>query len=225
VLLAGKEHSPQSAKALETLCQTYWCPLYSFTRRQGYNPHEAADLTQDFFSHLLATNALASVSQDKGKFRSFLLASLKNLLANEWNRARTQKRGGGAKLFSLDEELAEGRFQLEPADHATPEKIFDRRWAEAILSRALEQLRQECDSGEKARRFDEVKVFLISEKGTESFAAVAARLNLSVAAVKGLVHRLRRRFRELIRSEIAQTVSQASEIDDEIRYLFSALSE
>lgn len=222
VLLAGQEHSPRTAAALETLCRAYWYPLYAFTRRQGYKPHDAADLTQDFFSHLLATQALASVDRRKGKFRSFLLASLKNLLANEWNRARCQKRGGGAFFFSLDEETAEGRFQLEPAENLTPEKTFDRRWAEIILSRALDRLCNECDGGEKKRRFDEVKVFLMGEKGAETLGMAAARLNLSLAALKGLVHRLRRRFRELIRDEIAQTVAGPEEIEQEIRELFTA---
>ncbi len=222
VLLAGQEHSPRSAAALEKLCQAYWYPLYAFTRRQGYGPHEAADLTQEFFSHLLATKALASVNREKDKFRSFLLASLKNLLANEWHRARRQKRGGGAPLFSLDEEMAEGRYQLEPADELTPDRIFERRWAETVLSRALDRLRRECDGVEKTRRFDEVKMFLLGEKGTDTLAGAAARLNLSLAAVKGLVHRLRRRFRELIRDEIAQTVASPDEIDREIRDLFAA---
>jgi RNA polymerase sigma-70 factor (ECF subfamily) len=222
VLLAGEKHSPQSAAALEKLCRAYWFPLYSFTRRQGHGPQEAADLTQDFFSHLLSTQALASVDRDKGRFRSFLLASLKNLLANEWNRVRCQKRGGGVPLFSLDEEAAEGRYQLDPADEATPDKMFERRWAETILSRALDRLRQECDGAEKTRRFDEVKVFLIGEKGADSLAAAAARLDLSLSAVKALVHRLRRRFRELIRDEIAETVTRPEEIDQEIRDLFAA---
>ena len=222
VLLAGRDASAQSAAALEKLCQAYWYPLYSFTRRQGYGPHEAADLTQDFFLHLLTTNALATVKIERGKFRSFLLASLKNLLANDWNRARCQKRGGGAPLFSLDEDLAEGRYKLEPVDDLTPDKIFERRWAEAILSRALDRLRAECDGGEKTRRFDEVKVFLLAEKGTDSLAKAAERLNMSLSAVKGLVHRLRRRFRELIQDEIAQTVARPEEIEGEIRYLFSA---
>jgi DNA-directed RNA polymerase specialized sigma24 family protein len=224
VLLAGKEHSPESAAALEKLCRAYWYPLYSFTRRQGYGPHEAADLTQDFFSHLLATNALASVDRGKGKFRSFLLASLKNLLANEWNRARCQKRGGGAPLFSLDEGTAEGRYQLEPADDLTPDKMFQRRWAETILGRALDRLRRECDDAEKTRRFDEVKTFLLGER-TDSLAAAAARLNLSLAALKGLVHRLRRRFRELIRDEISQTVSRPEDIEQEIRDLFASFGD
>lgn len=222
VLLAGNNQSVQCAEALEKLCQTYWYPLYSFTRRQGYGPHEAADLTQEFFSHLLATNALASVNPARGKFRSFLLASLKNLLTNEWHRARRQKRGGGAPIFSLDEELAEGRYRLEAADELSPDKIFDRRWAETILEQALHRLRQECDGGEKSRRFDEVKTFLLGEKGHNSLAGCAQRLGMSLPAVKGLVHRLRRRFRELIRNEIAQTVARPEEVEHEIRELFAA---
>lgn len=222
VLLAGRDNSAQSAEALEKLCRTYWYPLYSFTRRQGYSPHEAADLTQEFFSHLLSTNALASVNPDRGKFRSFLLSSLKNLLANEWHRARRQKRGGGAPIFSLDEELAEGRFQLEPADELSPDKIFDRSWAETILEQALDRLRRECDGEEKSRRFDELKTFLLGEKGNNSLVGSAQRLGMSLPAVKGLVHRLRRRFRELIRSEIAQTVARPEEIEQEIRDLFAA---
>lgn len=224
VLLAGAKHSAQSAAALEKLCQTYWYPLYSFTRRRGYGPHEAADLTQDFFSHLLATNALASVNPNRGKFRSFLLASLKNLLANEWHRARRQKRGGGAAIISLDEEVAEGRYQLEPADELTPDKIFDRRWAETILGLALDRLRLECDGGEKTRRFDEVKTFLLGEKGATSLAEAATRLGISLAAVKGLVHRLRRRFRELIVNEIAQTVTRPEDVQQEIQDLFATFS-
>jgi DNA-directed RNA polymerase specialized sigma24 family protein len=222
VLLAGKEHSLQSAAALEKLCRAYWYPLYSFTRRQGYGPHEAADLTQDFFSHLLSTNALGSVKREKGKFRSFLLASLKNLLANEWNRARSLKRGSGVPLFSLNEEMAEGRYKLDPADDMTPDRIFNRRWADTILSRALDRLRDECDGDAKIQRFDEVKVFLLGEQGTETLCMAAARLKLSLGALKGLVHRLRRRFRELIRDEVAQTVADPEEIEQEIRDLFTA---
>ena len=222
VLLAGKEASPRSLAALEQLCQTYWYPLYAFTRRQGHSPHEAADLTQDFFLHLIDTNALTKVDSDKGKFRSFLLASLKNLLANNWDRANCKKRGGGLTIFSLDEATAEGRYQLEPADAATPETLYDRRWAETILARALERLRLECDGGDKSRRFDEVKQFLLGEKGDDTLAEAAGRLNLSLSAVKALVHRLRRRFRELIREEVAQTVDGREAVDEEIRHLFTA---
>jgi RNA polymerase sigma factor (sigma-70 family) len=225
VLLAGQQRSPKSVAALESLCKAYWYPLYSFTRRQGYSAPEAADLTQDFFLHLLATNAIASVSSQKGKFRSFLLASLKNLLANEWNRARCQKRGGGIPPFSLDEAAAEGRYQLEPSDNHTPDKVFDRRWAETILTRALDRLREECDGIEKTRRFDELKIFLLAENGSHSLSSAGERLNMSLSAVKGLVHRLRRRFRELIRDEVAQTVAHPEEVEEEIHYLFTAFGQ
>ncbi len=220
--MAGREGSPQSPAALERLCRAYWYPLYSFARRQGREPQEAADLTQDFFLHLLATNALASVNQEKGRFRSFLLASMKNLMANNWNRARRQKRGGGEPVFSLDEEMAENRYRLEPAGDLAPDKIFDRQWAETILSRALERLRHECDTAGKSKRFDEVKVFLLGEKEGGTLSAAAGRLGLSLAAVKGVVHRLRRRFRELIEDEIAQTVTRAEDVEQEIRDLFTA---
>ena len=225
VLLAGQEPSPRSSAALETLCRAYWHPIYSFARRQGHSPAEAADLTQDFFTHILDSNAIATVQRGKGKFRSFLLASFKNLLANQWHHARRQKRGGGAVMLSLDEELAEGRFQAEKADRASPDKLFDRRWAETILARALERLRFECDEGEKVRRFDAVKHFLLGEKDGGSLNEAAVRLGLSLPAVKGIVHRLRRRFRELIREEVAQTVAQPSEIEQEIRELFSAFGD
>ena len=225
VLLAGEEHSPRSFAALEKLCQAYWYPLYSFTRRRRNDPDAAADLTQAFFTHLLATNALASVSPEKGRFRSFLLTSLKNFLANEWNRARCQKRGGGRPVFSLDAETAEGRYQIDRADEITPDKIFERRWAETVLSRALDRLRRECDGPEKTRRFEHVKVFLLGDQGTDSFAGLALRLNLSEGAVKVFVHRLRRRFRELIRDEIAQTVLRPADIDQELRDLFVAFGD
>lgn len=225
VLLAGGKESPQSAAALESLCRAYWYPLYSFTRRQGYSPHEAADLTQSFFSHILSTGALASVHPQKGKFRSFLLACLKNLLANDWHRAQCQKRGGGVPTISLDEEQAESRYRLEPADALTPDRIFERCWAETLLARALDRLREECDAAEKGRRFEELKLFLLGEREAGSMAKAAETLGLSLSAAKALVHRLRRRFRELIRAEIAQTVSQPGEIDQEIRDLFAAFGD
>jgi RNA polymerase sigma-70 factor (ECF subfamily) len=179
-------------------------------------------LTQEFFLHLLETNGLASVDREKGRFRSFLLASMKNLMANDWNRARRQKRGGGAPVFSLDEETAEGRYLLEPQDNATPDKLFDRQWAETILARALTRLRHECDGAGKSRRFDEVKSFLLGEKDAGSLAEAAGRIGLTLAAVKGMVHRLRRRFRELIRDEIAQTVARPEDVDQEMKDLFSS---
>ena len=224
VLAAGNSSSEHRAAALEQLCRTYWYPLYAFVRRQGCAPAEAQDLTQEFFSHLLARDVLAEVDPAKGRFRSFLLASLKNLMANEWKRGQRQKRGGGAALFSLDAVAAEERYQLEPADNTTPETIFERRWADALLDRVLSRLRDECDASGRMQRFETLKVFLLEEKGTTSLSEAAARLGLSVIAVKGVVHRLRQRYREIFREEVAQTVDQPQDVDEEIRHLLRALA-
>jgi RNA polymerase sigma-70 factor (ECF subfamily) len=223
VLRAGQGASPQSHEALEALCRVYWYPLYSFIRRQGHGPEEAQDLTQEFFSQLLARNALALADPAKGRFRSFLLASLKNLLANEWKRGRRQKRGGGATAFSLDAVAAEERFSLEPADSSTPETIYERRWAEALLDRVLTRLHHECDASGRTERFETLKGFLLDDRGTTSLADAATRLGLSVVAVKGVVHRLRRRCREIFREEVAHTVERPEEVDGEIRQLLNAL--
>ncbi|HYE30888.1 MAG TPA: sigma-70 family RNA polymerase sigma factor [Methylomirabilota bacterium] len=218
VLLAGAGSEPQAAKALEKLCHIYWRPLYAFSRRQGNSPEQAADLTQEFFAHLLATDALKQVSQERGKFRSFLLASFKNLASNEWLRSQRQKRGGGVSVLSLEDLALEEQRQQNIGEELTPEMIFDRSWAEAILAQALARLRAECDSDLKARRFDDVKLFLLGEQGDDSMAAAAERLQMSLSAIKALVHRLRQRFRELVRHEIAQTVGTRAELDEEIRY-------
>lgn len=224
VLLAGGKETSESTKALETLCRAYWWPLYLFIRRRGHDAHQAADLTQEFFSQLLSSEALATVRREKGRFRSFLLASLKNLLANEWKRSSRLKRGGGALLFSLDGEEAERRFQTEPAADGPDDKVFDRAWAGTLVNRALERLRLECDRGGKAPRFGKLRHFLLADKEEASFAEVAAELGMTLPAVKGLVHRLRRRFGEIVREDIAQTVGAAEEVEMEIRYLFAAFS-
>ncbi len=224
VIEARDPGSPRSAAAMEALCRDYWYPLYSFVRRSGLDPESAADLTQEFFSRLLANQGLASVSPERGRFRSFLIASIKNLLANERERARCLKRGGGQTVFSLDETDAEGRYLAEPADESSPDRVFDRRWAESILVRSLARLRRECDGDDGSRRFEQVKGFLLAERDGDSVSAAAARLKLSLPATKGLIHRLRRRFAELIRMEVAQTMVQPTQtdIDREIRELFAA---
>lgn len=215
-----------AAAALDYLCRTYWYPLYAFARRSGNSPEDAADLTQEFFRQLLARGGLESASRERGRFRNFLLGSFKNLIANEWKRANRQKRGGGAETYSLDEADAEKRYRLEPADNRTPETVYDRRWAEAVLGRVIERLRTECDGAgpERAWRFEVLKVFLLEDKGTVSLADAASQLGLSVIATKGVIHRLRRRYREIFREEIAHTVAKSEEVDDEIRYLFKALA-
>jgi RNA polymerase sigma factor (sigma-70 family) len=224
-LAAGQDNSPESAAALERLCRVYWYPLYAYVRRRGYDPHTAQDLTQDFFAHLLSTQALATVEPAKGRFRSFLLASLRNLLANEWKHGQRQKRGGGATVFSLDAAEAEERYQLEPADGSTPESTYERKWAEALLERVLARLREECDASGRMQRFETLKVFLLDDKGTVSLAEAAQRLGLTVVAVKGVVHRLRQRYREIFRDEVANTVGRPEYVDEEIRHLLQALAE
>ena len=223
VLRAGQSDSDSAQAALESLCQGYWYPIYSFLRRRGSSPEDAQDFTQEFFSRLLANRGLASVHPDKGRFRSFLLASLKNLLANEWNRARALKRGGGAPLFSLDEAAAENRYQLEPADPVTPETLFERRWAETLLERVLLRVQAEWNERDKQRRFDTLKVFLTDRRGEVPLAEVAAKLGTSVPALRSVVHRLRELYRRVFLDEIAQTVDDPAEVEDEVRRLFAAL--
>jgi DNA-directed RNA polymerase specialized sigma24 family protein len=223
VLLAGNSGSPSSTAALERLCGAYWYPLYAFIRRQGYDPHEAQDLTQAFFGDLLSKKFLTAVDREKGRFRSYLLARLKNFLANEWTYRNRQKRGGGQKLFSLDEAAAEGRYADEPRDNATPEVLFERRWAQTILDEVFRKLAGEYEGPEPAQRFAELKRFLIEPDEAESYAAVATRLGMRESAVKSAIYRLRQRYRELFRAEIASTVGTSSEVDEEIRYLFAAL--
>jgi DNA-directed RNA polymerase specialized sigma24 family protein len=225
VLRAGQSDSRLAEAALEDLCQGYWYPIYSFVRRRGYSPEDAQDLTQEFFSHLLADRGLATVHPAKGRFRSFLLASLKNLLANEWNRARTQKRGSGVPLFSLDEKSAEDHFQLEPPDNTTPETLFERRWAETLLERVLLRVRAEWNERDKQQRFDSLKAFLTDRRGEVPFAEMAAKLGTTVPALRSVVHKLREVYRRVFLDEIAQTVEGPGEIEDEVRRLFAALGE
>ena len=224
VLRAGESDSGIAHAALEELCSGYWYPIYSFLRRRGSSPEDAQDQTQEFFSRLLANCGLSTVDPAKGRFRSFLLASLKNLLANDWNRARTQKRGGGATLFSLDEKTAEDRYRLEPPDNATPETIFEKRWAETLLERVLQRVRVEWNQRDKQQRFDELKTFLTDRRGEVSFAEAAAKLGTTVPALRSVVHKLREIYRRTFLEEIAQTVDGPGAVEDEVRYLFATLS-
>jgi RNA polymerase sigma-70 factor (ECF subfamily) len=224
VLRARQGGGPDSAEALETLCRAYWYPLYAFVRGQGHPPHEAQDLTQEFFAHLLEHRGLEGVDREKGRFRSFLLALLKNLMAGEWRRASRQKRGGGVRTFSLDDAAAEERYRLESADPLSPEKIFERRWVETVLERVLTRLREECDASGRTARFEVLKVFLLDEKGSMPLAEAAQRLGLSLVAVKGVVHRLRQRYREIFREEVAHTVDKPEDVEEEIRHLLRALA-
>ena len=224
VLAAGRSDSTHAQTALEKLCRTYWPPIYAFVRRQGHSPHDAQDLTQEFFARLLEKNYLADVDRAKGKFRSFLLASLKHFLANEWDKANTQKRGGGKVFVPIDAHTAETKFGIDPADSQSADKIFERRWALTLLEQVLQKLREEFVSDGKEKLFEKLKPTLTEPGRTISYAEIAARLGMSEGAVKIAVHRLRQRYRELIRAEIAETVSSQAEVEEELRNLFAALS-
>jgi RNA polymerase sigma factor (sigma-70 family) len=222
VLRAG-EDTPSAHEALATLCRAYWYPLYAFVRRTGKSPHDAQDLTQEFFARLIEKEWLAGVDRQRGRFRSWLLASMKHFLANEWDRANAQKRGGGATVFSIDDTSAERRYAHEPAGHATAENLFDRRWALALLEQVLTRLREEMAGAGKLDQFEALK-FCLTGETAGSYADIARQLGTSEGAIKIAVHRLRERYRALIRAEIANTVSSPSEIDAELRELFAALS-
>jgi len=222
-MAAGRPKSASYQQALETLCQTYWFPLYAYLRRQGYDSHQAEDYTQAFFASLLDKGGLRLADPKRGKFRSFLLSSLKHFLSNERARARAKKRGGGRKVISLDVENAESQYALEPRDELSPEKLFERSWALTLLARTMARMQAEAISTNKQKLFDHLKVYLTVEKGSVPYRDVAAELDMAESAVRVAVHRLRRRYRELLRDEIAQTVTSDDQIDEEIRDLFAAL--
>jgi RNA polymerase sigma-70 factor (ECF subfamily) len=223
VLEAGRHSSPQAKEALATLCRVYWYPLYVFIRRQGRGAQEAQDLTQEFFVGLLEKEFLADVDREKGRFRSFLLAACKHFLSNQRDRAQAKKRGGGREFISIDLDHAENRYRLEPADDFTPEKLFQRRWAVTLLEQVLEALRNESVRMGKGDQFDHLKGFLTGDKGLSSHRETAEKLGMSEGAVKVAVHRLRKRYRQLLREEIARTLNAGDSIEDEIRELFQAL--
>ncbi len=222
VLSARAADSPNSAAALETLCRTYWYPLYAYARRQGHPPPDAQDLAQDFFARLLQKHYLQAAARDKGKFRTFMLVAFKRFLANEWDRKHAQKRGGFAPVVSIDEELAESRFAAEPSHNVPPDVLFDRHWATTLLGRAMTQLQEEYVASGRAKLFEYLQSCLAREESALPYADIAARLNLTEAAVKMAIHRLRARYREILRTEIAHTVSSAEEVEEEIHHLFSA---
>lgn len=224
VVIEAGSNTEAGRSALETLCRHYWYPLYAFVRRRGHDPAEAEDLTQGFFARLLASDGLAGLSQERGRFRTFLLAALKHFLANEWDRANRLKRGGGRTILSLDELDPEARLAVEPASTASDEVQFDRQWARTLTAEVMERLRSEAEQDGTLERFAALKVFLASEPSGESYGALAVRLGLSVAAVKSAIHRLRRRYGQLLRQHVANTVRAPAEVEDEIRHLFAALS-
>lgn len=220
VLKAGQG----AEEALLKLCKAYWPPLYSFVRRHGHAVHEAQDLTQAFFAHVLEKRALGTVAPAKGRFRSFLLVSLRHFLDNEWHKARTLRRGGRQVLISWDDLKLADRESLGPSDPMTPEKLFNRRWALMLLERVMNRLRGECVAARKGELFERLKDHLTASETEESYQQIGAELGMTEGAVKVTVHRLRRRFGELVREQIGQTVEKPEEINDEIRELFAALN-
>lgn len=223
VIAAGKEPSPQSAQALTKLCQTYWYPVYAFLRRQGSNHHDAEDLTQEFFGQMIEDQVLQEAHPCKGKFRSFLLACLKNLIHKEWRKQQAVKRGGGCTLISWDSLQAEERYRLEPTEETTPEKVFDRCYAFSLLDAIMSRLRDEYQAAGKAALFLQLKGTLADSAST-SYSDIADRLGMSEGAVKVAAHRLRQRYGQLLRAEVANTVDDDVEVECELQDLLAILS-
>jgi len=225
VLTAGRRRTPAADLALEELCRTYWYPLYAYIRRHGHTREDAEDLTQAFFVRFLERNYLERLSSDKGKFRAFLLAALKHFLANEWDRASRQKRGGGVTPLSLDWQNADTRYQVDPADNLSPDKLYDRAWAVTLLERVIARLRDESAADGRSKLFEQLKPFLMVGKSAIPYAQAAVGLKLTEGAIRVAVHRLRRRYRQLLREEIGQTLSDPAQVEEEIQALFSAFAE
>lgn len=219
---AATPDAPEAAEALEQLCRAYWYPVYSFIRRSGVAAAEAEDLVQGFFATLLQKNFVAQADRERGRFRTFLLAAVKHHLSHERERAAAQKRGGDVLFLSLDGEEAEGTFAREPATTDSPDVIFDQRWAETTMETSLRRLREEFDGGGKTKRFELLKPFLLRSREA-SYLEAADRLGMTESAVKSAIHRLRQRFQEILREEIAQTVASREEIDGELRHLLGVL--
>ena len=223
VVLEAQGPTPAAQAALEKLCRTYWWPLYGFVRREGYKPEEAQDLTQAFFARLLERKDLETVSQEKGRLRSYLLASLKNFLSKARYRELTLKRGEGRALVSLDELLARERTDQEPAHKLSADRIYERRWALTLLEQVLTRLRAEYEAAGKLPLFDRLKELLAGESGQPSQAKIAAELQMTENAVKQAFHRLRYRYRQLLHEEIAHTVAAQDDVEDELRHFMAVL--
>jgi RNA polymerase sigma-70 factor (ECF subfamily) len=222
VLAAGKRHTQQSDRALEQLCKTYWFPLYAYVRRRGYTKEDAEDLVQAFFTRFLAKNYLAGLSAERGRFRAFLLASLKHFLINEWKKSQRLKRGGGESMLSLDWQTADTKFQVAATNEPSPDKTFDREWALALLAKVIDRLQLECAADGKAKLFEQLKMFLTAGKEESAQRDAAGALGMEEGAVRVAIHRLRKRYRQLLRDEIAHTLSDPAMVDEEMRALFGA---
>jgi DNA-directed RNA polymerase specialized sigma24 family protein len=225
VLSAKNRSSPQSHEALEKLCQAYWYPLYAYARWRGYAAQDAEDLTQEFFARLLQKHYLDVVDRGRGRFRTFLLVAFKRFLSDEWDRARTRKRGGELLCMPFDTDLAEHFYQNEPTPHLPADKMYEKRWALALIEQTMARLRIEFGTAGKGEEFERLKGFLAVPKIEVPYSAVAAKYRLSEGALRVAVHRLRKRFRQIFREEIAYTVAIAEDADEELRHLLAVLSE
>lgn len=219
IVRAGDGLSPEGDKALAQLCQNYWYPLYVFVRRKGHGHEDACDLTQEFFARLIDKRSFRSADAGRGKFRTYLLASMTHFLANEWDKSQTAKRGGGAQILSLDATDAAERYRMEPIDRETPETLYDRRWAQTLVNVAIERLARETDEN----RFEVLKGFLLEDKGETPYHEAARRLGVTVAGVTSAIFRIRARFRALLFEEVANTVESSDDVTPELRYLVAAL--
>jgi len=224
-MAAGERDAPEAHEALATLCNAYWYPIYAYIRRQGYGPKDAQDLTQDFFAYVLERGVLAKADPDRGRFRAFLRTVCARQLAGQRDRANGHKRGGGRTILPIDVLDAEGRYAREPVHELTPERIFDRSWAVTLLGRVFDELRREYDDAGRAETFEELRAVLTGGTQSAPYAAIAGRLGSTEGAVRVAVHRLRRRYGTLLRQEIAATVDDPAQVDDEIRSLFAALQD
>src|SRR5262249_40698537 len=225
VRAAGQNDSGPALVALETLCRAYWYPIYVYVRRKGYGAEDAEDLTQEFFAQLISKDHLRQADREKGKFRTFLLAMLDYFLAREWSRAHRQKRGGRFKFISLDQETPEERYRLEAADDDTPEKNVLRKWAQTVLEQAMSALERECEATGKGNLFHQARELLSGERDAGAYARISQWQDMSEGAVRVAVHRLRQRYGELLRAEIAQTVTEPAEVEEELKCLLEALKQ
>ncbi len=224
VLAAGHGDTSHAHDALARLCRSYWYPLYAYARRRGHSPHDAQDLTQEFFARLLRGNWIAQADRQRGRFRTFLLSAMQHFLANEWNKAHAKKRGGTRPILSLDDDTAEQRYRLEPADRNTPETLFERGWALALLNDVLQRLKEEYSREGKQDWMEAMQPALTADRNAIGYADIARKLGMTETAARVAVHRLRQRYRWLIRAEVAQTVASPEEVEAEMRHLFEVLS-
>jgi RNA polymerase sigma factor (sigma-70 family) len=223
VMTARDKGSPESAQALEVLCKGYWYPLYAFVRRAGSLPEDAQDLTQEFFSRLLQKDWLGAVERERGRFRTFLIMAVKRFLANEWDKARTAKRGGAIAFVPLDAVDAEQRYLADPAPALTADHLYEKRWALTLLDQAMARLRAEYHTQERGADFGVLKTYLTAERGEIPYAEIASALGSTEGAARVAVHRLRKRFREVFRATVADTVSATEDVDAEVRYVVEVL--